>query len=67
MNYKWDEWLSNQEFFDFPLKSFDLRFQLWSFISGDRAGDHLSSNTTRAAQRVFGRDEHIGHVLIFAK
>ena len=57
----------NQQLFDLSLKCFDLGFELWAFITSDRTGDHLTGDTTRAAQRVLRQHENVGNVLIFAK
>jgi hypothetical protein len=55
---------SDEQSLDLTLDSFDLFLEFFGFVGGNGASDDGSSDATGPTERSFGRDEHVGHVLL---
>lgn len=57
----------DQQLLDLSLKSQNLRLEVGSFVSGDRASNNGAGDTTGATKSSLGRNENVRDVLVFAQ
>mmetsp|Transcript_21719 Transcript_21719/g.53544 ORF Transcript_21719/g.53544 Transcript_21719/m.53544 type:complete len:240 (+) Transcript_21719:200-919(+) len=57
----------DEELLDLVLEGLDLPLELRALVGRHRGGDNGARHTARAAERLLGGHEHVGHVLVLAQ